>query len=83
MADVPLDKLVVTKGADKLSLYQWNTKIAKHWFCSVCGIYTHHQRRSKPDEFGFNVACLDDVNSFDLGDVPVGDGAAMSLVDDS
>ena len=83
MADVPIDKLVVTKGVDKLSLYQWNTKIAKHWFCSVCGIYTHHQRRSKPDEFGFNVACLEDTNPFELGDIPVANGTTMSVVDDT
>jgi len=58
MASVKLDKLVVTEGEEYLSLYQWNTKVAKHYFCKSCGIYTHHQRRSAPDEFAFNVACL-------------------------
>ncbi len=43
MAGVTLDRLRVVRGTDKLSLYQWNTKQAKHFFCSVCGIYTHHQ----------------------------------------
>ncbi|NBU89174.1 MAG: GFA family protein, partial [Betaproteobacteria bacterium] len=38
----------------KLRLYQFNTKIAKHYFCSNCGIYTHHQRRSFPDQYGYN-----------------------------
>ncbi|MGI9387214.1 MAG: GFA family protein [Methyloligellaceae bacterium] len=82
VASVPLDKLTVTKGADKLSLCQWNARIAKHYFCSVCGIYTHHQRRSNPNEFGFNIACIDGVDPFELGDVPVGDGASMSVVDE-
>ncbi|OUR61178.1 aldehyde-activating protein [Colwellia sp. 39_35_sub15_T18] len=58
MASVKIDKLVVTEGKEYLSLYQWNTKVAKHYFCKNCGIYTHHQRRSAPDEFAFNVACL-------------------------
>jgi len=40
----------------------------------VCGIYTHHQRRSSPEEYGYNVGCLDGVNPFDIGEVPVNDG---------
>ena len=81
MAMVSLDGLQIVKGADKLSLYQWNSMVAKHYFCSVCGIYTHHQRRSKPDEYGFNVACLEGVDPFELGDIPIGDGASQSLVE--
>jgi hypothetical protein len=54
VASVVLDNLKVIKGEDKLSLYQFNTNTAKHFFCSVCGIYTHHQRRSNPSQYGFN-----------------------------
>jgi len=79
MASVPIGRLRVIRGADRLTLYQWNTKVAKHWFCSVCGIYTHHQRRSRPDEYGFNVACLEGVDPFALGPVGVGDGASQTL----
>jgi hypothetical protein len=80
MASAPIDRLRVTKGQDKLSLYQWNARIAKHYFCSVCGIYTHHQRRSAPGEFGFNVACIEGVDPFAFSEVPIGDGASASLV---
>jgi hypothetical protein len=80
MAGVPLDKLKVLRGADKLTLYQWNTKTAKHYFCSICGIYTHHQRRSRPNEFGVNIACLEGVNPLELGEIPVTDGQAQSRV---
>ena len=59
---VPLDQLEVIKGADALSLYQWNTGTAKHWFCSTCGIYTHHQRRSNPNEYGVNMGAIEGVN---------------------
>lgn len=79
MASVPVERLRVTAGADKLTLYQWNTRTARHYFCSVCGIYTHHQRRSNPHEYGFNVACLDGVDPFALGPIGLGDGAAQSL----
>lgn len=61
-------------GAQDLSLYQFNTNIAKHYFCSKCGIYTHHQRRSDPNQLGINAACLAGVSPFDFEEVPVNDG---------
>jgi len=61
-------------GEDRLSCYQFNTGTAKHYFCSVCGIYTHHQRRSNPNQYGVNVACLEGVSPFDFADVVVYDG---------
>jgi hypothetical protein len=70
-----LDDITITQGKDKLSLYQFGTKTAKHYFCSQCGIYTHHQRRSNPNEFGVNVACLEGVSPFDFEKVVVYDGA--------
>jgi hypothetical protein len=80
MASVTIDRLRVTKGQDKLTLYQWNTRQAKHYFCSVCGIYTHHQRRSAPGEFGFNVACVEGVDPYAFGDVSIADGASASVI---
>ena len=71
---VPLDGVRVVRGADKLTLYQWGTMTAKHYFCSVCGIYTHHQRRSNPNEYGVNAAALEGINPRDLGAVPWDDG---------
>ncbi len=71
---IPLEALKITGGEDKLTLYQFNTKQAKHYFCSVCGIYTFHQRRSRPDQFSINVACLEGISPFDIEEVPVGDG---------
>lgn len=70
---VKLHELHVMKG-DTLTLYQFNTQTAQHFFCRVCGIYTHHQRRSNPHEYGVNVACLDGVNPADLTDIPWMDG---------
>ena len=70
----PLSGIRVVRGADKLTLYQWGTRTAKHYFCSVCGIYTHHQRRSNPQQFGVNAAILEGVNPRDLGEVPWADG---------
>lgn len=47
-----LKDITFLSGEEALSLYQFNTGVAKHYFCSKCGIYTHHQRRSNPDEYG-------------------------------
>jgi hypothetical protein len=80
MATAPLEDLTVTKGEDKLSLYQWNTNVAKHYFCSLCGIYTHHRRRSDPNEFGFNVGCLENTDLNMIGAVEQTDGKFSSLV---
>lgn len=76
VVSVRLSDIEFLAGADNLTLYQFNTRTAKHWFCRTCGIYTHHQRRSKPDEFGINVACLTGISPFDLAEVPVMDGVS-------
>jgi hypothetical protein len=74
VASVPLSGIRIVQGADVLKLYQFNTGTARHYFCSNCGIYTHHQRRSNPGEYGYNVGCLEGVNPYDLGPVPTRDG---------
>jgi len=74
VGSVPLSGIKIVKGEDMLTLYQFNTRTAKHYFCSRCGIYTHHQRRSNPEEFGYNVACLEGVNPFEISSVPTSDG---------
>jgi len=62
VVSVPLDGLEIVRGKDKLTLYQFNTNTAQHYFCSVCGNYTHHKRRSNPNEYGVNMGALDGVN---------------------
>ncbi|MFB2683192.1 GFA family protein [Shewanella mangrovisoli] len=74
VGSVPLAGLKIIKGENVLKCYEFNTKTAKHYFCSVCGIYTHHQRRSNPNEYGYNLGCLEGVNPYELGDVLVCDG---------
>jgi hypothetical protein len=77
-ATVPLSGLRIVRGQETLRLYQFNTRTAKHYFCSVCGIYTHHQRRSNPDQYGYNVGCLEGVDPFGIPNVPTGDGVNHS-----
>lgn len=63
----------ILSGAGDLTLYQFGTRTAQHHFCRHCGIYTHHRRRSNPDELGVNLACLDGCDPF-LPEVTVLDG---------
>ncbi|QCI65601.1 GFA family protein [Phreatobacter stygius] len=80
MTKVHESQLTILSGADALRLYEWNTRRAKHYFCSVCGIYTFHRKRAAPDHYGVNIFCLDD---FDPSAVPVRatEGIGMTVVD--
>jgi len=69
-----VEDVSVVKGADKLSKYSFNTHSAQHYFCSVCGVYTHHKRRSNPNEMGINAACIEGVHIPDLDPVGWVDG---------
>ena len=75
VGSVPLSGLKIIKGEDKLSLYQFDTKEAEHYFCSVCGIYTHHKRRSNPNQYGINLGCLEGVDPNRIEGVKFYDGA--------
>ena len=75
VATVPLAALTVLQGEEDLKVYQFNTNTAKHYFCGRCGIYTHHRRRSNPEQFTFNVGCLEGVNPFEVQAVTVYNGA--------
>ena len=39
--------VTILAGNDALTSYRFNTRVAEHFFCSRCGIYTHHQRRGE------------------------------------
>ncbi|MGA0923110.1 MAG: GFA family protein [Lutimaribacter sp.] len=69
----PLDGIEILQGHEALRLYQWGTKTAKHYFCGICGIYTHHQRRSNPNQYGVNLGAIDGVNPAEMS-IPWVDG---------
>lgn len=74
VASVPLSGIRIVKGESALTDYQFHTMTAHHYFCSLCGIYTHHQRRSDPTQYGFNVACLEGVDPLKIENVTTYDG---------
>ena len=76
------DQFTLTSGEDNLSLYEWNSQVAKHYFCKLCGIYTHHKRR-RDDGMGFNVGCVDDFNMEILGEIGLVSGSKLSIIDEA
>lgn len=59
MWKVPENALRKLSGEEYLTEYRWNTRVARHYFCSICGIYTFHRKRMAPDCYGVNVFCLE------------------------
>ena len=74
IATVPSSGLKVVQGQESLRVYQFNTMVAKHYFCGNCGIQTHNVSRSTPNEYRYNVGCLEGIDPFALGEVPTIDG---------
>ena len=60
------EDLKIIKGETKIKTYQFNTKVAKHYFCSECGSHTHNLRRSDPNTYGINVGCIDEIKTNEL-----------------
>jgi hypothetical protein len=68
MVKVHESRFTLLAGQDRLSEYQFHTHTARHYFCSVCGIYPFHCKRVTPEFFGVNVFCLE---NFDPTGIPV------------
>ena len=56
---VPAERFKLTSGRDALTTYTFNTGVAKHHFCSVCGVKSFYVPRSHPDGISVNARCLD------------------------
>ena len=63
---VPEDRFELLAGADRLTSYSFNTEVARHLFCSVCGVKGFYRPRSNPDGWSVNARCLDDYPVLDL-----------------
>jgi hypothetical protein len=57
---VPKSRFRLLQGAEFLSSYSFNTHVAKHLFCSVCGVKSFYVPRSHPDGYSVNARCLDE-----------------------
>ncbi len=56
---VPRSRFTLLRGAECLTTYTFHTGVAKHTFCSVCGIKSFYVPRSHPDAYSVSARCLD------------------------
>jgi hypothetical protein len=57
---VPRSQFELEQGEDDLTTYTFNTGVAQHYFCSVCGIKSFYVPRSHPKDISVNLRCLDE-----------------------
>jgi hypothetical protein len=56
---VPKSRFRLLRGEESITTYTFNTGVAKHFFCKVCGIKSFYVPRSDPDGVSVNARCLD------------------------
>lgn len=59
---VPESRFRIVQGEGRLTEYTFNTGVAKHLFCSVCGVKSFYRPRSNPDGWSVNARCLDEAD---------------------
>lgn len=71
---VPSQRFRLTAGQGKLASYRFNSGVADHLFCSVCGVKSFYIPRSNPDGFSVNLRCMDNPRDFDEVNIVAFDG---------
>ena len=56
---VPKSRFSLLQGSESMSTYTFNTGVAKHLFCKVCGVKSFYITRSNPDGYSVNARCLE------------------------
>ncbi len=63
---VPERRFRLSEGARALSTYVFNTGVARHLFCRICGVKSFYRPRSNPEGWSINARCLDEVDALTL-----------------
>ncbi|QFU76071.1 GFA family protein [Halioglobus maricola] len=58
---VPLSRFQLLAGEEAITTYTFNTGVARHTFCKICGVKPFYTPRSNPDGIDINVNCLDEL----------------------
>ena len=74
MAKIELKNLKIIEGEDKLSSYKFGKKEHdEHFFCSICGIYTHHRSFTNPENYEFYFDILNLAKDLNANDAYIND----------
>jgi hypothetical protein len=63
---VPESRFRLTGGQGSFALYTFNTGVAQHLFCRVCGVKSFYRPRSNPDGWSVNARCLDSADDLNI-----------------
>lgn len=66
----------IKENNNSLGLYQFGSKVAKHYFCKTCGIYPFHETVRKPGNYRVNLGCINEMDTNDLK-VEIFDGKSI------
>ena len=58
---VPREDFELLQGEADLVTYRFNTGVAQHRFCRLCGIHSFYTPRSHPECVDVNIRCLDGI----------------------
>ena len=67
---VPENRFRLLADGAALTTYAFNTRVARHLFCTVCGVKSFYRPRSNPDGWSINARCLDDIEALDISVTP-------------
>jgi hypothetical protein len=70
---IPKEAIEVNADKNDIGLYQFGNKVAKHYFCKHCGIYTHNETLRMPGYCRINLGCIEDLDTTDF-EVTIFDG---------
>jgi len=59
---IPRETFRLLTPSEHLATYSFNTGVAKHHFCPVCGVAPFYIPRSDPDKIDVNARCIDGVD---------------------
>jgi hypothetical protein len=62
-AIVPDRDFKLLSGHENLSSYKFNTNVADHVFCKICGIKSFYRPRSNPDGWSINLNCVENADA--------------------
>jgi hypothetical protein len=56
---VPREDFRLLQGEEFLTTYRFNTGIAQHHFCRICGVKSFYVPRSHPEGISVNARCIE------------------------
>lgn len=61
---VPKSRFQLESGEKHLATYRFGTGVARHLFCTRCGIQSFYIPRSNPDGVSVHAGCIDDLEGY-------------------